>query len=225
MNNITLLVREYKKTNSQKIMNDIYLKLTPLMQSKAKFIFYKKFYPYSLYHKCKECLNCKEKNKIICESCERCSCIKGTFNLNKSGLCDYLDVENDLWIEVLRIIKNYNPKKDFDTYLYACLWEWIPSFLTKNFVKSLKNKSLIYFNESGEENEIDAIDENFEHQLNIFSMEEILNICDNIEKKIVKLLYKGLKQKEIAQKIKVSEQFISLKIQQLGKKLKNLLDF
>src|SRR5574343_1243422 len=143
MENLTPLVREYKKTNNPVLMTEICNELTPLIKQKANFIFYKKYYPLSLYNKCYSCQICDNKSKSNCKLCKKCSCIKGTFNLNKSGLCELEDVESDLWVEVLRIIKNYDVTKDFDTYLYSSIWDVRPSFITMDFIKSLQEESFL----------------------------------------------------------------------------------
>ncbi len=225
MNN-TILVRQYKQTKYKKTLEQIYDNLKPIVQKKAKFIYNKKYYPLSLYYKCKECKICKQTNKSICKKCDKCSCIKGTFNLRKDNLCDYLDVEHDIWIEVFRIIKNYKTEKDFDTYLFACLWEWIPSFINKNFIKSLLNKSLTYFNEEDEVNESDIGDNKTEINLDKkIDLEEILSNCKNAqEKEIIELLLKEPNQSEVAKVLKVSPQYISLVLKKLQERIKILLE-
>lgn len=233
MKNLTELVKEYKQTKEQKLLDLIFEELRYTIKKKSKNIFFNKWYPYSLYHKCKSCRECKkdenislEEQKIICENCEKCSCIKGSFNLKKSGLCDYNDIKNDLVLEILRIIKNYNPEKDFNTYLFASLWEWYPSFLNKNFIKSLQNKTLTTVNSEGEENEFEVEEEPAQTALEekeetAITIEQIYNVCKNdTERKTLELLEKGLNQRQIAKELKVSYQYISLIIKELRKKLK-----
>lgn len=220
MDNLSELIREYKKTLNKLLMEKIYILLTPLIKKKSEFIFKKKYYPYSLYHKCVECLKCK--NKINCDKCKRCSCIKGTFNLKKSGLCELEDIESDLWLEILRIIEYYDITKDFDTYMYSCIWEWKPSFLTKNFIKSLQNKSLSKYNQDEEDMDIPIENTDIENNYNI---DRILKSCnsDN-ERTIIKMLINGYNQSEIAKKLKLTSQNVSSLILNLKDKIKDIIN-
>jgi RNA polymerase sigma factor (sigma-70 family) len=231
MLNLTNLVIQYKQSKDKSIIDKIYTELKSIIQQKAKFIYYAKWYPMNLYHKCKHCRNCEKLNNVpksehnlICKDCNECNCIKGFFNLKKSNLCEYEDVENDIWLEIMRTIENFDITKDFNTYLFSNLWEFIPSFITKNFVKSLLNKSLTKVDSEGNETEMEIADE--EEKDNQFDIETIIKLCKTEqEKEIIQLLIKGLKQKEIAEKLEVSEQYISKKLIKLRKQLKKIVDF
>lgn len=230
MQNLTNLIKNYKEKKDKQILDQICKELKSTIQQKAKFIFFAKWYPLNLYHKCKFCRNCAELNNVpkaehnlICKDCEICKCIKGFFNLRKDNLCEYQDVENDLWCEVLRVIDNFDITKDFNTYLFSCLWEFVPTFITKNFVKSLSNKSLTKIDSEGNETELEIPDEQEEDDKPKLSMEEIFAMCkDDLEKKILNLILQGKKvnQTEMAEELKVTPQYISLKLHQLRKKLK-----
>jgi len=230
MDKITTLILQYKKTKDQNILNEIFEILNPVIQKKAKYIYYGKWYPINLYHPCKFCRNCnklnnipKSEHKIICQECQVCRCEKGFFNLNKNNLCEYKDIENDIWLEILRIIENFDIAKNFNTYLYSCLWEFIPTFITKNFIKSLSNQSLSKVDQEGNESEMEIPDE--PKQTNNFNLEHIYSVCKNeTEQKIIKLLIAGLKQIEIAKELCVSEQYISKIIIKLRKKITKLLN-
>lgn len=228
MINLTNLVIEYKSTKNKIHLDKIYKELFLVIQQKAKYIYFVKWYPLNLYHPCKYCRNCiklknvpKEEHNLICKDCQECKCIKGFFNLHKNNLCEYEDVENDIWLEVLRIIDNFDITKDFNTYLFSCLWEFIPTFITQNFIKSMTNKSLVKVDEDGNEIILDISDGNQKLRINDF-----LNLCQNEkEKTIVQLLSKGLTQKQIANKLKYSQQNISLIIKKLQEKIKKELYF
>jgi hypothetical protein len=230
MINFTNLVKEYKETKSKITLNRIYSELKSTVQQKAKFIYYHKYYPLNLYHACKYCRNCnklrnipKSEHSIICKECDICKCTKGFFNLKKDNLCELEDVENDIWCEILRIINNFDVTKDFNSYLFSCLWEFIPTFITKNFVKSLLNKSLVHIDEEGNETEIEIPQEENQFKL---STEEIFSVCqDEIDRNILTLMLKNkdINQTEIAKKLKVTKQYISLKLKELQKRLKILL--
>jgi len=231
MINLTQLVKEYKQTKNKILLNKIYLELQSTIKQKAKFIFFQKWYPLNLYHPCKFCRSCdklnnipKSEHSLICKDCEICKCIKGFFNLNKNHLCDYEDVENDIWLEVIRTIENFDMTKDFNTYLFSNLWEFIPSFINKNFIKSLSNKSLTQSDEEGNETQMDIPEE--ETQTKKIDLDTILNCCKTEqEREILRLLAKGSKQEEIAEILELSSQYISKVIIRLRKRLKSMVDF
>lgn len=230
MINLTELVKDYKKTKNKLILDKIYLELKSTIQQKAKFIYYKKWYPLNLYHPCKFCRACdklnnipKSEHSIICKDCEICECIKGFFNLRKNNLCEYEDVENDIWIEVLRTIEKFDITKDFNVYLFSNLWEFIPTFLTKDFVKSIANKSLTKLDEEGNEIQIDIPEEK---EIAELSMEEILKIAiTNKEKEIINLFLndKNMTQEKAGKKLGITHQAISLIFKKLQKRLKKYL--
>lgn len=231
MNKLTNLILQYQQNNSKDILKEILNTLDPIIIKKAKYVYYVKWYPINLYHFCKYCRNCNKLNNIpksehslICKDCEICKCIKGFFNLNKNHLCDYEDVENDIWLEVIRTIENFDMTKDFNTYLFSNLWEFIPSFINKNFIKSLSNKSLTQSDEEGNETQMDIPEE--ETQTKKIDLDTILNCCKTEqEREILRLLAKGSKQEEIAEILELSSQYISKVIIRLRKRLKNMVDF
>lgn len=215
MDNLTPLIREYKLTNNQALMNKIYIELNPLIQTKASFIFYRKYYPLSLYNRCPSCDKCANHLKSNCKTCKKCTCIKGTFNLYKSGLCELEDVESDLWIEILKIIKSYDITRDFDTYLYASIWNILPSFLTVSFIKTLQHKSLDVpkydYKDYEDEHDRTPMDCTSDSLLEKrFNLEIIFDSCKtDTEKNILKLTSAGYNQKEIGEKLNVTPQYIN----------------
>jgi len=232
MINLTPLVIEYKKNKDGKVLEKIYSELKDTISQKAKFIYYAKFYPLNLYHPCKFCRNCnklnnvpKSEHSIICKECSKCRCIKGFFNLKKDGLCDYQDVENDIWLEILRTINNFDIKKDFNTYLFSNLWEFIPSFITKDFIKSLSHKSLMHVDDEGNETQIEILEEQKEIKSRPV-MEDILKECKTeIEKKVCELylINPKLSQEEIAENLGTYQKDISRIINRLRKRLKKFV--
>jgi len=232
MINFTNLVKEYKETKSKQIIDKIYVELKVIIKQKAKYIYYHKWYPLNLYHPCKYCRNCtklnnvpKSEHNIICKNCEVCKCIGGFFNLRDKGLCELEDVENDIWLEILRIIENFDITKDFNPYLFSCLWEFIPSFITKDFVKSISNKPLIQKDEEGNETEIDVSNEQEETKPKP-SIQEILKVCKTeMEKKVCELYLTNpnLSQEEIAEKLETYKMNISRIINKLRKRLKKFV--
>ena len=116
--------------------------------------------------------------------------------------------------------------QDTGLYVFSCLWEFIPTFITKNFVKSLLNKPLTKIDDEGNETELEISNEPKEKSKLNISIEEIFSICVNeFEKKILKLILKNKKvnRTKIAKELGVSPQYISLKLKDLRKRLKILL--
>lgn len=230
MINLTELVKEYKLTKNKTILNSIYLELKSTIVQKAKFIYYRKWYPLNLYHFCKYCKHCtklnnipKKEHNLICKECEKCKCIKGFFNLKKDNLCEYSDVENDIWLEVLRVIENFDITKNFNTYLFSCLWEFVPSFITKDFIKSLSNQSLTQEDSQNNEPQIDIIDENQKSEI---YQDEILKICKTKrEREVINLFFenKTMTQEKAGKILNITHQAISLILHKLQNRLRKYL--
>ena len=229
MLNLTSLVQEYKQNKNKIILDRIFLELKHTVKQKSKFLYYQKWYPLSLYHKCKYCRNCnklintpKREHNLICKECDICKCVKGFFNLRNDNLCELEDIENDIWLEILRIIENYDITKDFNVYLFSCLWDFIPTFITKDFLKSLTNKSLTQSDEEGNETQID-IPENKEDENSKITMQEILKLCQtDLERKICELYLANpkLSQVALAKKLGTYQKCISRVLNDLRKRLK-----
>jgi len=227
MINLTNLVKEYKQTKNKFILDKIYIELKTTIQQKARFIYYAKWYPMNLYHPCKYCRNCDKLNNVpkaehitICKDCDICKCVKGFFNLNKNNLCEFADVENDIWLEILRTIENFDITKDFNIYVFSCLWEFVPTFITKDFIKSLSNKSLTQQDDEGNESQIDILDEQEEPKL---SSEEIFKVATTKrEKELINLFLndKTMNQEKAGKLLGLTQQAISLILNKLKKKLK-----
>jgi len=226
MKKVEQFIKEYKKTRDKKTLDKIFDLLRPTIVSKAKFIFYKKFYPLSLYNKCYQCRICKYQKTEKCKNCDKCNCIRGSFNLKKSHLCEYQDVENNLWVDLLRMIETYDSIRSWNSYFYTSLWHWQPTFLTQNFIKSLLNSSLTTTQHLAEK-------ENINKELEIFGeSEDAKKLCKQIEEILSKqekqifsiLLSKNrLTEEEIAKKIGKSQQYVSKKIIAIKNKVKKFV--
>ena len=240
MNNLTNLIIKYKEIKTPVILTEIFEILSPAMKKKATHTFFAKWYPLNLYHPCKFCRNCNKLNNIpksehslICENCDICKCVKGFFNLNKNNLCEYNDVYNDLYLTVLEMINKFIPEKEFDNYFYTSLWEWKPSFINQNFVKSLLNKPLTKSNEEGEEYELIEVAEDSEiDKINLkqearLKYEEIviklLSLCQTkTEKTVVNLFLndKKMTQEKAGAILGFTQSYISLILKSLRKRFK-----
>jgi len=214
MDNVTSLVIKYKQTKSQVVLNEIFIKLEPMLEKKIKYVYYRKYYPLSMNNICKSCRACQDKK---CRECHECTCIKGTFNLKEQNLCDLNDVRHDLILETMRIIEKFDITKDFNTYFIATLWNWTPSFLTRDMVNSITNKTLYTINEDEEKDEY--IDKTLK-KVNDFDIDSLLGSLKNdMERKIVHILLKNNKisSSEIALQLGLTKR----RIEQIIKKIKN----
>jgi len=219
MNNITNIIIEYKQTYSSKLLDSIFKELNPMLEKKAKFIYYKKYFPLSLYNKCPTCRSCQEQK---CRECHLCTCIKGTFNLKEQHLCDLDDVRHDLILETMRMIEKFDITRDFNTYFIATLWKWNPTFINRDMINTIISKSIYIKTEDDKESDI--IDTK-ETKINDFDMTKFLdNLKDNTERKIVHILLKNnkIQQKEIAEKLGFTEGRISQIIKKIKNKIKLL---
>jgi len=219
-------IKLYKEIKDKKLLEEIFVYFRPLIRKKAKYIYERKWYPLSLYHKCKFCRQCIIEDKTECKTCDKCECIKGFFNLRSYNLCDYMDVEQDLILEILRIIENYDISKSFYTYLYSCMFDWTPSFLTKDFIKSITHKPFNKENNEGELEELPILDTKEEDFLENIDMKDFIISCSDLEKKYIRILLKekGLKKVEIAKRFGISSARISQISKELEKKLKYYLN-
>ena len=218
MENVTSLIIKYKENKSSKILDVIFKKLHLMLEKKIKFIYYKQYFPLSLYHKCSHCRNCEVKD---CRECNICTCIKGTFNLYEQNLCELDDVRHDLIIETMRMIENFDITKDFNTYFIATLWNFKPSFLTRDMVNTMVNKSLYSKNENGKED--DYIDKSHD-KVSEFDINSLLESLSNeTERKIVHMLLHDnkIEKKIIAEKLGLSVR----RVNQLMSKIKNKISY
>jgi len=202
MNNLTELVINYQKTKNKNVLEEIFKLLQKIIKEKSKYIFYVHTFKYG-----------ESKFKLV--------------DLKSIELCD---IEQELYLDTLKMINRYNPKKPFENYLFAYLWKWTPRFITTiKFLKSLKTQSIYQINEEGEEeNIIDNFEVN-EPRGNIESnliIEDIFNQCKNEkEKNICQLLMCNptMSQEEIGKEMGMTSQNISLILNKLRKRLKKYL--
>jgi len=208
MTNITQLIIEYKKEKTDKKLHSILSLVNPIIEKKSKYTYFQKYFPISLYNKCQSCRNCEEHK---CNICHKCTCQKGTFNLHRNNLCEYEDVKQDLLMEVLKLIEKFDISRDFNKYLIATLWNWKPSFLTKDFIKSLVSESI--------DNQPELLDKK---KICDFNVQQLIEKLDKkIDRDIVYNLLKNneLSQKELAVRLGLTERKLRYRI----KKIKDLI--
>jgi len=220
MTNAEDLIKQYKQSKNKKTLDDIFILLKPVVMTKAKYVYYKKFYPFSLYNRCYNCRQCNAKNALICEDCEKCTCVKGTFNLKRNNLCEYSDVENDLYLDILRMIETYDTTKSWNTYFYASLWNWQPTFLTKEFLNSLLTQPITHHNEEKISTQQNENDNKTTEVMKDFK-KAVTKVLTKRELQIYHILLQDnrLKEVEIAEKIGLTQQAVSLALKNIRKKL------
>jgi RNA polymerase sigma factor (sigma-70 family) len=140
-------------------------------------------------------------------------------------IVDIEDVEQELYLELARIIKNYNVKKgSFSTYWYSTLWNYKPKFINVDFFNQLKNTKTYKLNEDDEEESLIDHIASFpaKDEINIFDMFEKLT---DEEKKLINILKKkeGINQSELADIFGVTQPYISSMFDSIRKKYKNYL--
>lgn len=186
-NNLEKLVKNYKRKKDIYILDQIFKNLNNILNEKASYIFYKQTF----------------------------------FGKEEIKLCDTKqieldDVKQELYLEVLRIINEYNIRLPFENYLYSNLKLWKPKFINADFLKNFKTQSIYQTNDEGEE----------ENLADNMSSPEPLNIEFNTpltekEQEIWELLQGDLhlSQEEIAEELSISQKSVSNLISSIKKKL------
>jgi RNA polymerase sigma factor (sigma-70 family) len=189
MKEINELVRQYKKNKDPQLLNQIFEVLKNIIKKKAEFLFYQKIYKMGKYE----------------------------FRLVDTKQCDLNDVKQELNLEILRIINDYNVKEPFENYFFASLWRWKPRFINKKFIQQMFNIHEIDEDEESKMNNIPAKPEETNEDINI---DELFSDLSEIEKKIVNLLKDNpeLNQSELAETIGVTQQRISELMANIRKK-------
>ncbi len=192
------LVEEYKKTNNQKLLNEIVVLLTPIIKDKARYIYNKKWIRIDKKG-IRESID--EYNSNIEDKKDNPKYI----NLKQSGKTTLLDVEQELWLTLLRIIKNYDIKKPFYKYLTSSLWNWTPRSLISEIKNTVKESSLMDYDQSSDEFKIDK---------------KIILTLKEREQEIIKLLQNKTRPIDIAKLLGYSKSYIYDTIKKITKKLR-----
>jgi RNA polymerase sigma factor (sigma-70 family) len=189
MKKINELVKQYKKTKDSQVLNQIFEVLKNIIKTKSEFIFYQKLFKFGKFE----------------------------FRLVDTKQYELNDVKQELNLEVLRIIKDYNINEPFEPYFFASLWNWKPRFVNKKLIQQLLNIHEVDEDEDSKVNNIPAEPVEIEDELNIDEM--FTNLTD-IEKKIVILLKDNpeLNQSQLAETIGVTQQRISELLVNIRKK-------
>jgi uncharacterized membrane protein len=197
MKNLTNLVIQYKKTKNKKLIEEIFKELAKMIKDKARYVYKHVTFKY------------KDFQFKLCE-------------VQQETL---KDVEQDLALEILKMINRFDIKKDFNTYLLSSLWFWHPSFLNRDFLNQLNNASLTAMTET--DNEIEdkfamknlAIYPKLEEPINLDNLFE--NLTEQ-ERKLLKLLIENseLKQEELAKFLNLTQPRVCQMFENIQKKYK-----
>ncbi|HEY0088654.1 MAG TPA: sigma factor [Candidatus Lokiarchaeia archaeon] len=134
------------------------------------------------------------------------------------------DVKQDVCLEIMRLINNFDITKSFNTYLISSLYKYQPHFVNKAFINELVGVSLDHIEE-----DIGEFVKSNTSANSVFAdlaVEDILNQFENsIDKNIVKsyLENPNITESELGAKYKVTQQYISLRLGEIRKILKNYL--
>lgn len=182
-------VIKYKETKSHNDLNQAIQSLMPIIKWKASYVFYRQVV--------------KIRDKYIV--------------LHQTKLVELNDIEQELAMTIVSLIEKYNPSKPFKNYFYSSIWNWTPDFIrSKDFISRLYMK-----------NESELPD----HNDYFINNKKINNILDNLikeddelteeEEKIIILYIENNKitQEEVAKKLGITQQAISLKLKDLRKKM------
>lgn len=192
--NLTSMVKEYKQTKSDIVLNKIFIQIQPILKKKAKYIYYHKKFKGNGY----------------------------SFTIAQTRKLDFEDALQELNMEILRIIKEYDPEKSFEPYFFATLWNWRPQFLKQgNFLQWLRMTNESEMGEDEGENLLEqlAIASPILEPVNLLDFfedlteEEInfLNLC---------IKNKDKNQSQLSEIIGVTQPRVSQIIANLRKKLK-----
>jgi RNA polymerase sigma factor (sigma-70 family) len=205
------LAKEYKKTASSIILNEIFKLLTDALHKKAQYVFYEQKFSKGKYD-----IEIFDKTTKQFQKEKRTE----TFRLCDTKKVEFVDVEQELNLKVMELLNKYDARKPFENYLFATLKNWRPTFIQNlNFTKGLNTV-----------NESDLADINDKHSsldevVSVMPEEEIeiddlfANLTEE-EKKFIELKKKfpHKNQTEIATILGVTQQRVSQILIDLKKK-------
>ena len=135
-----------------------------------------------------------------------------------------LDIQQELYIKIIQIIKNYDTEKPFENYLNSSLKNWKPKLSAEDKIRyeSLYKKD----KETQTETEIKIEDDNQEEIDSNLKIEDILNQCQTKnERKICELYLENpnITERELAKKCGTYQRAISRILNRLRKRLKKFV--
>jgi RNA polymerase sigma factor (sigma-70 family) len=207
------LAKEYAETKDKNILPKIFKILKHILKKKASFVFYQQ-----TFHEGKKLPKSKWFKNI---NGELIPTYEHNFRLVDTKQTELEDIEQELALEVIRLLKKYNPKQPFDEYFFGTLWKWIPKFTTKNkFLNYLKHNSMYIVDDAGNEKSlIDDIPQKESFSSGLLNFIDMFENLNENEIKIINLFQENgnIKQTEIARIIGVTKQ----RVKQILQGLKN----
>jgi len=205
MNSLNDLAKQYKKTNSQVVLIEIFKLLAQPIKTKARYIFYKQDfikekYEVMVYDKKKEDLKKQKRVRY--------------FKLCDTNKIELEDIEQDLQLQVMELLKKYDPKKPFENYFNATLSDWRPSCVREfNFIKDLDTKNETELvQENQEEPPLDDLATiEPEYPVEDVNIDKMFQNLTKKEKNLLELMVKfpNKNQQELADIIGVTKQAVS----------------
>jgi RNA polymerase sigma factor (sigma-70 family) len=196
MDNLTKLATDYKKTKSQKALNDLFNCLLPTINKKADFIYYHKRFKFGTRF----------------------------FTLHETKLVDKEDIRQELSMEVLSLVNNYKVGFPFKNYFYATLWKWIPDSINKEFLTRLAMTGEVELSNGDYDNEspLEALAGYCMPDVNKFiEIEELDSLFTEREKEIIDLFFinPSVTQEEVANKLNVTQPTICKELEGIRQKI------
>lgn len=197
MDKLDILAKEYKKTKSQKNLNELLLLLDKQLNDKAKYLFY------------------QQKFKVNGQR----------IRLKDTGKITPNDLVQELRLTVLELLQKYNPNKPFSNYVFATLWNFVPEIIRKKSGRQdLRTINESELNNDDEEKPINLDDFPAPEQKNdeLINLSEKFKKLTKIEKKLIKFILKNpnKNQTQMADSIGVTQQEVSQILIGLRKKYK-----
>jgi RNA polymerase sigma factor (sigma-70 family) len=217
MTTLTKLATEYKKTKSEKVLNDIFKFLSLALKNKAKYVFYKQKFIKNKYETevfDKETLKFKKEERV------------STFRLCDTKKVELEDVEQELNLKVIELLDNYDNKLPFDNYLFGTLKYWRPDYIRKfNFIKDLDTINESDYTDTKGNNNFVNLPAPDPEDTELPDLSEMFGSLTKGEEKLLKLMIKFpyKNQQELADTVGVSQQRVCQILELLKKKYKKNL--
>jgi len=195
---IDKLAVQYKKTGYLSVRDALFNKLLPTIKEKAKYVYWYK--SYKLYDK-------------VCK-------VKHLYSITQE------DIFQELCLDVLTWIENFNSNGSFSTYVFSCLWNWRPKIINKETYMNLKSIKCMSLTSEQKENFMDSLSKEIKFDIRIGVNTLLDSVKGSNEKAVLKLLYinPDIPKKDIAKILGVSSGRVTQIFSNL-KKNKGLYEF
>ena len=194
MQDLNELVKMYKVSKDKKLIEQIFIMLKKVIDKKAEYTYYQRRFKIG-----KKYIRLSENNQIALE-----------------------DVKQELYLDILRYIDRYDTSKLFDTYLFSSIWNWKPSFITNELANQSKNVSIYKVDDEGNEDNLIEHIATFNEIDNQIDIDDLFDGLTEQEKILLNILKENstIKQSELAEKLEVTQQYVSLLYESIRKKYK-----